>query len=140
MVIEAVTLALQGTLRPFFEQVPMTRGKRPKLQQTTARSRITPRSAVVIDGQCAVGERAKEPALVTDLGLQGCRVRTEAVGVKRSEGLLLWLGEVGPISGTLKWSKGGSLGVLFDTPLDEAMLNALLEAGEPPSNVVPLRA
>lgn len=118
----------------------MTRGKRAKLQQNTARSRTTARQAVVIDGQCVIGERAKEAALVTDLGLQGCRVRTEAVGVTRSESLQLWLGEVGPISGTLKWSKGGSLGVLFDSPLEKETLEALLTAGEPPSNVVELRA
>jgi hypothetical protein len=118
----------------------MTKGKRAKLVQNTARSRTTVRQRVVIDGQCVIGERLKDPALVTDLGLQGCRVRTEAVGVTRSEGLQLWLGEVGPISGKLKWSKGGSLGVLFDTPLTEETLEALLMAGEPPSNVVELRA
>ena len=119
----------------------MTRGKRPKLQQQkSSRSRTTPREDVVIDGFCAIGERDKETALVTDLGLQGCRVRTEAVGVTRSEGLQLWLGEFGPVNGTLRWSKGGSLGVLFDTPLEEATLEALLASGEPQSNVIPLRA
>lgn len=118
----------------------MTRGKRSKLQQSTARSRATPRNSVVIEGTCLIGERGKEAALVTDLGLQGCRVRTEAVGVTRSEGLTLWLGEVGPIAGKLRWTKGGELGVLFDTALDPGTLEALLEAGEPQSNVVPLRA
>jgi hypothetical protein len=119
----------------------MTSAKRPKLQhQKTARSRSTPRNAVVIEGACVIGEREKEPALVTDLGLQGCRVRTEAVGVTRSEELVLWLGDFGPINGTLRWSKGGELGVLFDRPLEDATLEALLEAGEPPSNVVKLRA
>ncbi|HSQ96882.1 MAG TPA: hypothetical protein VLM18_12430 [Croceibacterium sp.] len=118
----------------------MTSRKRSKLQQNTARSRTSQRNAVVIEGSCVIGERGKESALVTDLGLQGCRVRTEAVGVTRSESLVLWLGEVGPIAGKLKWTKGGSLGVLFDNPLDEGTLQALIEAGEPQSNVIPLRA
>jgi hypothetical protein len=118
----------------------MTRGKHTKLQQNSARSRSTLRSAVVIEGSCVIGERGKESALVTDLGLQGCRVRTEAVCVTRSEALLLWLGDFGPVAGKLKWTKGGSLGVLFDAPLDEGTLDALLEAGEPQSNVIPLRA
>ena len=87
-----------------------------------------------------IGEREKEDALVTDLALTGCRVRTEAIGVIRSEALVLWLGELGPISGTLKWSKGGSLGVKFDSPLDQGTLDVLLAAGEPLSNVIPLRA
>lgn len=118
----------------------MTRAKRPKLQQKTARSRATPRQAVVLDGECVIGTRPKVRALVTDLGLEGCRVRAEAVGVTRSEPLQLWLGEVGPIFGKLKWSKAGSLGVLFDTPLEPGTLEALLVAGEPRSNVIPLRA
>ena len=118
----------------------MTKGKRTKLQQNSARSRASERNAVVIEGLCLIGERGKEAALVTDLGLRGCRVRTEAVGVTRSEALQLWLGEVGPIAGKLKWTKGGALGVLFDTPLDEGTLEALLAAGEPASNVIPLRA
>ncbi|MGZ3171750.1 MAG: hypothetical protein ACXWJC_01545 [Croceibacterium sp.] len=118
----------------------MTSRKRSKLQQNSARSRTSQRNAVVIEGSCVIGERGKESALVTDLGLQGCRVRTEAVGVTRSEALVLWLGEVGPIAGKLKWTKGGSLGVLFDSPLDEGTLQALIEAGEPQSNVIPLRA
>lgn len=118
----------------------MTRGKLSRLQQSSARSRATARNSVAIEGLCVIGQRAREAALVTDLGPGGCRVRTEAVGVTRSEALQLWLGEIGPIAGRLKWTKGGSLGVLFDVPLDEATLAALLAAGEPPSNVVPLRA
>ena len=118
----------------------MTREKRTKLESTSARLRTLPRQHVVIEGTCVIGDRGKEWALVTDLGLSGCRVRTEAVGVTRSEALVLWLGEVGPIPGKLKWTKGGSLGILFDSPLDEGTLEALLTVGEPPSNVVPLRA
>jgi hypothetical protein len=118
----------------------MTRGKHTKLQQSTARSRTAARNPVVIEGACAIGGREREAALITDLGLQGCRLRTEAVGVTRSEALVLWLGEVGPIAARLRWSKGGALGVLFDRPLDEGTLEALLEAGEPRSNVIPLRA
>ena len=45
----------------------MTRAKRPKLQQKTARSRATPRQAVVLDGECVIGTRPKVRALVTDL-------------------------------------------------------------------------
>ena len=118
----------------------MTRGKSAKLQANSARLRRLPRERVVIEGQCVIGERGKEEALVTDLGLTGCRVRTEAVGVTRSEVLTLWLGEVGPIAARLKWTKGGSLGVKFDDPLEPGTLEALLAAGQPLSNVIPLRA
>ena len=118
----------------------MTSRKRAKLQEKTARSRATPRESAVIEGACVIGERAKETALVTDLGADGCRVRTEAVGVTRSEPLTLWLGDFGPVPGKLKWTKGGSLGVSFDAPLDPDTLETLLAAAEPSFNVIPLRA
>ena len=116
----------------------MVRGKHSKLQKT-ARSHVVAHNRVAIEGACAIGGRDKEAALITDLDPRGCQVRTEAVGVTRSAALVLWLGEVGPIAGTLEWSKGGALGVQFNTPLDEGTLEVLLGAGEPPSNVVPLR-
>jgi hypothetical protein len=140
MLSKRVTLATQTALTPLCQLAEMTRGKSAKLQAKSARLRTIPRERVVIEGQCVIGERGKEEALVTDLALTGCRVRTEAVGVTRSEALVLWLGEVGPIPGKLKWTKGGSLGVKFDYPLEQGMLEALLAAGEPISNVIPLRA
>jgi hypothetical protein len=117
----------------------MTKGKLSRLQESRGRSRAAARNAVAIEALCVIGERGQDAALVTYLGARGCRVRTEAVGVTRSEALQLWLGEVGPIAGKLEWTKGGALGVLFDTPLDDGTLEALLAAGEPPSNVIPLR-
>ncbi len=77
--------------------------------------------------------------LVTDLGPRGCSLQGDAVGVTRSEPLTLWLGEVGPIAGKLKWAKAGSLGVLFDDPLDEEVVGKLHDAAEL-AKVVPLRA
>ena len=115
----------------------MARGKHAKLQEKTARSRANPRKRVAIDGTCTIGERDKEEVLITDLGPTGCRMRTGAVGVTKSEPLLLWLGDVGPISGRLKWSKGGALGVSFDQPLSDDDLGRLCLA-DPPSNIVPL--
>jgi len=139
-VSKPVTLATQVALTPLCQGLAVTKGKSAILQAKSARLRTIPRERVVIEGHCVIGDRGKEGALVTDLGLTGCRVRTEAVGVTRSEALLLWLGEVGPIAGKLKWSKAGSLGVQFDTPLEPGTLEALLASGEPVSNVIPLRA
>jgi hypothetical protein len=118
----------------------MSRKKAAKLVEKSARSRATGRQQVAIEGACSVGGRAKEFVLVTDLGTRGCRMRAGAVGMTRSEPLLLWLGEFGPVAGKLMWAKGGALGVAFDTPLDEDTVEALAESGAPQSNVVPLRA
>lgn len=57
------------------------------------------------------------------------------------EPVQLWLGQTGPVPARLKWIKKGSLGLVFESPLDDAMLRTLLETAPPTadSNVVPLR-
>ncbi len=100
--------------------------------------RAADRRRVSLTGRCGIGERASEEVLVTDLGPLGCSLHANAVGVTRSEPLTLWLGEVGPIAGKLKWAKAGSLGVAFDEPLEPEVVGALFEAAEQ-AKVVPLR-
>jgi hypothetical protein len=103
--------------------------------------RGAPRESVIIPGRCQVGERAVEEVLVTDLSARGCRLRGNSIGVTKTEPVKLWLGEIGPIAAKLKWVKKGSLGLAFGAPLDEKVLQPLLDAPVPPipSNVVPLR-
>ena len=100
-----------------------------------------PRHAVILGGRYQVGDRPPEEVLITDLGADGCCLRASSVGVTKMEPVQLWLGEVGPVPARLKWIKKGSLGLVFESPLADAMLRALLEAAPPTadSNVVPLR-
>ena len=99
------------------------------------------RESVVIPGTCQVGERAAEAVLVTDLSARGCRLRGDSIGVTKSEPVQLWLGDAGPITAKLKWVKKGSLGLAFDSALDEKVLEELLAApiAPVPSNVVQLK-
>lgn len=100
-----------------------------------------PRESVIIPGRCQVGERPVEDVLATDLSARGCRLRGNSIGVTKTEPVQLWLGEIGPIAAKLKWVKKGSLGLAFEAPLHEDVLQPLLDAPVPPipSNVVPLR-
>lgn len=123
----------------------MARGKVAKLQDKSARSRKDARQQVAIAGTCALGDRPEEAVLVTDLAVNGCRLRSNAVGVSRSEAVVLHVGDVGPIAGSLKWTKGGALGVSFDEPLDEAVVERLSDAaaalpGDSPRTRAPIVA
>lgn len=111
---------------------------RPQLHRDSSRQRVSARNSVTIEGRCGIGGRELQEVLVTDLHAHGCRVRGVAVGVIKSEPLVLWLGEVGPVAGHLKWTKSGALGVAFEEPLAADLLEALCQAPSP-SNVVPLR-
>jgi hypothetical protein len=104
----------------------------------TENPRTASRHRVSIAGRLGIGERPAADILVTDLGPKGCSLQGDAVGVTRAIPLTLWLGEVGPIAGKLKWAKAGSLGVMFDDPLDDDAVRALFEAATR-DKVVPLR-
>ena len=101
--------------------------------------RTGPRDSVAISGTFQVGERLVEDVLVTDLSADGCRLHGNSVGVTKSEPMQLWVGEIGPIGARLKWLKQGSLGLAFDTALDEAVLQQLHALPAPPSNVIALK-
>ena len=115
--------------------------KRPNILPRTDLLRAGPRESVIIPGKCQVGDRLIEEVLVTDLSAQGCRLRGNSIGVTKTEPVQLWLGDAGPIAARLKWVKKGSIGLAFESALDEAFLQPLLDAPVPPvpSNVVHLR-
>lgn len=93
---------------------------------------------VRIAGTCQAGAREVEKVLITDISEQGCELRLDSIGVTKGEPFLLRIGEEGPFAGRLRWARQGALGVVFDAPLEEAVLTRLL-AAEPPNNVVALR-
>jgi hypothetical protein len=115
--------------------------KRPHILPRADMLRTGARESVIIPGRCQVGERAVEDVLVTDLSANGCRLRGNSIGVTKTEPVQLWLGDGGPIPARLKWVKKGSLGLAFESPLDDGVLQPLLDAPAPPvpSNVVHLR-
>ena len=94
---------------------------------------------MAIAGTCRVGDRPEEEVLVTELSPNGCRIRAGAVGVTKTEPLVLSIGSAEPITARLKWAKGGALGVSFDTPLEDSVIEELLAASAPEDNVVPLK-
>src|SRR5688572_13134810 len=100
----------------------MASPKTSKLSNRPALQRAEERTQVSIEGRCRAGERELQDVLVLDLGPNGCRLLGLSVGVTKSDPLELWLGDAGPVAARLKWAKRGSLGIAFDAPLDEALL------------------
>ena len=73
-----------------------------------------------------------------DLSAHGCRVRAVMMGATKAETVILLFGQEAPVTGRLKWAKQASLGVGFDSPLDDEVL-ARISALVAPSNVVPIK-
>jgi hypothetical protein len=49
----------------------------------------------------------------------------------KTDPLQIWLGEVGPIAGRLRWAKRGSVGIVFDLPLDEGEVATIKQSAAP---------
>ncbi len=119
----------------------MTRTKRPLLATRYTGPRAGSRDFVSLEGRCRLGEGEESPVSVLDLDARGCRVKGITAAVTKSEVLLLWLGEVGPVTGRLRWLKRGSAGVAFDIPLSDEDLARIGDTAVPAPvpQVVPLR-
>jgi|GEM_PF-6770587 len=119
----------------------MAKLTRPKLATHYSGPRAGLRDCVSLEGRCVVGEGAAEPIAILDLDAGGCRVRGISAALTKSDLLLLWLGEVGPVSARLRWVKRGSAGVAFDTPLGEAELDRVRTTALPVAapQVLPMR-
>ena len=112
--------------------------KQARLFKRDLSSREGKRAALVAEGKCQIGDGGRQDVLLTDLDAFGCSVRGSVVGVTKGCGLQLWLGEVGPIAGRLRWARHGSIGIDFDGPLDEESLGRVCVI-DPGPTVVPLR-
>lgn len=112
---------------------------RPTLQQRSTSRHDRERAIVAIVGTCQIGDRPQEEVLITELGADGCRMRAGTVGLTKTEPLVLRVGTAGPIAARLMWAKGGALGVLFEEPLADDLVEALCAASMPPDTIVALR-
>jgi len=116
----------------------MTSPKRPRLFDRADSNRAGEREPVRIPCTCQVGEQPEQEAFVLDLSPRGCRVRAVMMGATKAETVTLRFAEEAPVVGRLKWAKQASLGVGFDTPLSDEMVERV-SALVAPSNVVPIK-
>jgi hypothetical protein len=111
---------------------------RSKLSVSRQDLRPEGRRALNIPARCQIGAREMEDVSITAIDSEQCSVWTVALGVTKSEPVVLYLDGEEPIAGQIQWIRHGSLGVAFHAPLGEAVVERLrmLEA---PTNVIALR-
>jgi hypothetical protein len=119
----------------------MAKLNRPKLATHYSGPRAGNRDFVSLEGRCSVGEGEVERISILDLDARGCRVKGITAAVTKADILQLWLGDVGPLTGRLRWAKRGSAGLAFDVALTDEELEAikLTAAPVPLPQVIPLR-
>ncbi len=119
----------------------MAKLNRPKLATHYSGPRAGNRDFVSLEGRCSVGDGAAKAIAVLDLDARGCRVKGITAAVTKADVLQVWLGELGPLSGRLRWAKRGSAGIAFDTPLSESQVASikLTAVPVPLPQVIPLR-
>lgn len=119
----------------------MTKRTRPALATHYSGPRAGDRDLVSLEGRCSVGDNAAEAIAVLDLDARGCRVKGITAAVTKADRLELWLGDVGPVEGRLRWAKRGSAGIAFVAPLVDEQLEVIRQTAAPAaiSEVIPLR-
>lgn len=102
--------------------------KRQSLKKSKV-SRAHDRRLLAIPGRCGIGERSLEDVLVEDLSAGGCSLRGSLPAFSKADAVTVWLDTHGPFSAKLRWAKRGSIGVAFESPLDQATIDLF----DPPS-------
>lgn len=116
----------------------MTSFKRSKLSLGSEGARPDRRRALRIPARCQIGDRPREEVSITGIDREGCSLWPVALGVTKSEPVVLYLDGQEPVAGQIQWIRQGTLGVAFHVPLDEALVERLRTI-EAPTNVVALR-
>ncbi|MBY0518917.1 MAG: PilZ domain-containing protein [Sphingomonas sp.] len=92
--------------------------------------RRAPRAPVSLDARIGRGGLDRTLCRVVDLSIHGARLHTYSM---LRAGTVIWLTlpQVGMVAATIVWSDDFTAGCQFQTPLDEASYNILVELGSP---------
>lgn len=66
--------------------------------------------------------RGSRDVTILDLSETGCQFHAPMTQLKEGDHLTVKLGPVGPVEATVRWNRGESLGVQFDSPLYPSVL------------------
>jgi hypothetical protein len=84
-------------------------------------ARVEPRHDVSIVGRVRSGIGARD-VTVHDLSERGCRFVDPLGNLPANARITIKLGPVGPVEATVRWCRGTSVGIEFDTPLYPSVL------------------
>lgn len=79
----------------------------------------------IIYGEC-VGQRQSVPVRISDLAETGCDLEIEDSASWGEHEVSLWIGAVGPFTGTATRKDAGHLAVRFKEPLDGKIVEHFL--------------
>ena len=89
------------------------------------RKRYQPRFDVGVAGRYRVGRGVARDVELYDLSGNGCRFFDRFGRLEEGSDITLRIGAVGPILANVRWRKNGYVGVCFEPPLHEAVLDHL---------------
>jgi hypothetical protein len=90
------------------------------------RRRRSPRAPLSLDGQ--IGKSGRTLCKVIDVSRHGARLAIHSA-LKRGSTIWLILPELGQIAAHVRWSDDFSAGCEFEKPLDQALVDLLVEKG-----------
>jgi hypothetical protein len=80
------------------------------------------RLSVDLPGSYLVAGRDTRGMFFSQISSKGCRLAADDMELAVGDGLELYLGAIGPISGVVRWVSESAAGVEFDAALDAAIV------------------
>ena len=80
------------------------------------------RLGVQLPGSYRTGDQLPRHVFISQLSANGCRLYEDAAALEIGDHLELSLGAVETLNATVKWKKESMIGVEFQTPLDDIVV------------------
>lgn len=93
----------------------------PMVRQSNMDRRRERRWQTEVNGSCLIDGRQDQIA-VTEISTIGCRVQGDFAAFGLGDTLQIFVGNIGPLDGTLRWTTSESAGVEFRDRLDQAVV------------------
>ena len=84
------------------------------------------RHSVTMQGQYRAGSGVAHDVIVSDLSTTGCKFEDRLSNLRIGSNISIRIGNIGPISGQVKWIDDFTLGVQFLTPIQQYVLDHML--------------
>lgn len=95
------------------------------------RNRQDERHGLVVNGRYRTGKGLPMDIVLRDLSRSGCQIHDRLGRLEIDQFLTIRIGPIGPIESRVRWLDGRRAGIMFNTPLNEAVLDHVRTLADP---------
>lgn len=104
------------------------------------RDRRDERHGLIVNGRYRTGRGLPMDIVLHDLSKSGCQIHDRLGRLEVDQFLTIRIGPVGPIEAHVRWLEGRKAGIMFDAPLNDAVLDHIRTIAQPTAPAPPTPA